>query len=70
MQEELISTVLRAAIEETGAQRGLLILWRGGEARVAGEATRCDKTVVARLSDEVVTPSRLPESILNYVQHI
>jgi signal transduction histidine kinase len=69
VQDTLIRTLLRAALEETGAQRGLLILPSSGEPRIAAEATRRHKRIVVRLHDEVVIESLLPESVLNYVQH-
>ena len=40
MQGSLMGTLLRAALEETGAQRGSLILSRSGEHRIVAEATR------------------------------
>jgi PAS domain S-box-containing protein len=69
VQVDLIGTLLRAALEETGAQRGLLILSGSGEPRIAAEATRHQETLVLRLRDEAVTKSLLPESVLYYVQH-
>jgi PAS domain S-box-containing protein len=67
VQEQLIDTLLRAAIEETGAQRGLLILSRSGEHRVAAEALRRSRRIVVRLRDEVADESVLPTSVLHYV---
>ena len=67
VQEKLIATLLRAAVEETGAQRGLLILPRGGKHRVAAEALRRSKRIVVRLRDEVADESLLPGSVLHYV---
>jgi hypothetical protein len=37
--EKLIDTLMRTAIEQAGAERGLLILPRGVEQRVEAEAT-------------------------------
>ncbi len=68
MQDNLIDTLLRAALEETEAQRGLLILLRGGEPRITAEATRRRKTIVLRHCDEVIAESLLPGSVLHYVQ--
>jgi PAS domain S-box-containing protein len=67
MQEKLIDTLLRAALEETGAQRGLLILSRSGEHRVAAEALNRARKIVVRFRDEVVNESLLPASMLHYV---
>lgn len=68
VQERLIGTLLRAAIEQSGAERGLLVLWRSREPRIAAEATARDDTIVVHLRDEAVAESLLPESVLNYVQ--
>src|SRR5271156_4982432 len=69
VQDTLIGTLLRAALEETGAQRGLLFLSRSGEPRIAAEATRRHKRIVVHLHDKVATESLLPESVLYYVRH-
>jgi PAS domain S-box-containing protein len=66
VQDDLVGTILRAALEETGARRGLLILSRGGEDRIAAEATRRHAKVLVRLCDEAVT-DLLPESVFHHV---
>ncbi|MBW9063062.1 AAA family ATPase [Rhizobium herbae] len=65
--QKLIGTVLRTAVEQAGAERGLLILSRNGESRITAEATTGGDTVVVHLRDEIVTASTLPESVLHYV---
>jgi PAS domain S-box-containing protein len=65
--EMLIDTLMRTAIEQAGAERGLLILQRGAEARIEAEATTGGDTVVVQLRDQPVTASVLPESVLHYV---
>jgi PAS domain S-box-containing protein len=65
--EMLIDTLMRTAIEQAGAERGLLILLRGAETRIEAEATTGGDTVVVQLRDQPVTASVLPESVLNYV---
>ena len=65
--ETLIDTLMRTAIEQAGAERGLLILQRGAEPRIEAEATTGGDTVVVQLRDQPVTPSMLPESVLHYV---
>jgi PAS domain S-box-containing protein len=65
--EKLIDTVLRTAIEQAGAERGLLIVSRGGGSRITAEATTGGDTVVVQLRDEFVTAMTLPESVLHYV---
>jgi PAS domain S-box-containing protein len=65
--EMLIDTLMRTAIEQAGAERGLLILQRGAEPRIEAEATTGGDTVVVQLRDQPVTASVLPESVLHYV---
>jgi PAS domain S-box-containing protein len=65
--EMLIDTLMRTAIEQAGAERGLLILPRGAEPRIEAEATTGGDTVVVQLRDQPVTASVLPESVLHYV---
>src|SRR5439155_7350448 len=44
--EKLIDTLMRTAVEHAGAERGLLILPRGDELRIAAEATTSGDTVI------------------------
>ena len=66
MLEKLLDTLMRTAIEQAGAQRGLLLTPRGTEHRIEAEATTPGDTVNVLLRDEPVTAA-LPESILHYV---
>jgi PAS domain S-box-containing protein len=61
--EKLIDTLMRTAIEQAGAERGLLIV----EQRIAAEAMTSGDSVLVRLCDEPVTTVELPEAILHYV---
>jgi len=65
--EKLIDTLMRTAIEQAGAERGLLILPLGVEQRIEAEATTAGDRVIVHLRDEVVTEAVLPESVLHYV---
>jgi PAS domain S-box-containing protein len=65
--EKLIHTLMRTAIEQAGAERGLLILARGGEQRIAAEATTSGDTVNVQPRDMPVSEAMLPESVLYYV---
>ena len=65
--EKLIDTLLRTAIEHAGAERGLLVMARGAEPRIAAEARIDGDTVAVRLCDEPVSAAMLPEAILHYV---
>ena len=64
--ERLLDTIMHTAIEQAGAQRGLLLIPRGTEQRIAAEATTPGDTVKVLLRDEPMTAA-LPESILHYV---
>ncbi|MFL9909606.1 trifunctional serine/threonine-protein kinase/ATP-binding protein/sensor histidine kinase [Paraburkholderia sp. RL17-337-BIB-A] len=66
--DKLIDTLLRTALAQAGAERGLLFfVAHGGEPRLRAEATIERDTVVTQLRDEPVTTAVLPESILRYV---
>lgn len=65
--EKLIDTLMRTAIEQAGAERGLLILSHDTEQRIEAEATTSGDRVVVELRDAVVTAALLPESVLHYV---
>jgi PAS domain S-box-containing protein len=67
--EKLIDTLMRTALEQAGAERGLLILPRGAEQRIAAAATTLPDTVAVELRDEAVAAATLPESVLHYVLH-
>jgi PAS domain S-box-containing protein len=64
---ELIKTLLRIAVEHAGAERGLLILFSGEEARIAAEATTRRGQVEVMLRQTGASPAELPESMLHYV---
>jgi PAS domain S-box-containing protein len=65
--EMLIDALMRTAIKQAGAERGLLIVPRGAEPRIEAEATTRGDTVVVELRDQPVTAAVLPESMLHYV---
>jgi PAS domain S-box-containing protein len=67
--DNLIHTLMRTAIEQAGAERGLLILAREGEHRIAAEAPASPDTVNVQLRDMPVSEAMLPESVLYYVLH-
>jgi PAS domain S-box-containing protein len=64
---ELIKTLLRIAIENAGAERGLLILFLGDEPRIAAEATAGRGQVEVTLRQTAASPVELPESVLHTV---
>src|SRR5258706_9249353 len=65
--EMLIDTLMRTAIEQAGAERGLLILPRRAEPRIEAEVTTGGDTVVVQLRDQPVIATVLPETVLHYV---
>jgi PAS domain S-box-containing protein len=65
--EKLLDTLMRTAVQHARAERALLILSRAAEHRIAAEATASNETVTARLSDEPVNGSMLPETVFRYV---
>ena len=62
--DKLIRTLMRTAIEQAGAERGLLTLPVSGEQWIAAQATTRGETVEVQLRDEPVTATVLPESVL------
>jgi predicted ATPase/signal transduction histidine kinase len=67
--DRLLDTLMRTAIEQAGAERGLLVVTAASEQRIAAEATISADTVIVQLRDEAVTAAALPASVLHYVLH-
>jgi PAS domain S-box-containing protein len=65
--EKLIHTVMRTAIEQAGAERGLLILPRGDELHIQAEATTSGEDVTVHLRSAADGTAALPESVVRYV---
>ncbi|QNI30488.1 sigma 54-interacting transcriptional regulator [Alloacidobacterium dinghuense] len=63
----LIEKLLRIAVENAGAERGLLILRGGDESRIEAEATTGPDRVEVVFRQVAVAPSDLPQSALHYV---
>jgi PAS domain S-box-containing protein len=64
---KLIERLMRIAVEHGGAERGLLLLLRGGEPRIEAEATTGPGRIEVVVRQQPVTPSDLPQSALHYV---
>ncbi|UVF22527.1 AAA family ATPase (plasmid) [Microvirga terrae] len=64
--DKLLETLVRTALEQAGAERGVLILTHGAEQHVAAEATTRGDQVSVCLRDEPVSPDRLPGAVLHY----
>ena len=65
--EKLIETLLIIALEQAGAERGLMILPRGLEQRIEAEARSVGDKVAVHFRQSLITPSELPVSLLRYV---
>ncbi|MDB5945617.1 MAG: histidine kinase, partial [Ramlibacter sp.] len=63
----LIEKLMKIAVEHAGAERGLLIFFRGDEPRIEAEATTGHGTVEVAVRPAPVTGSDLPQSALRYV---
>jgi GAF domain-containing protein len=65
--EKLLDTLMRTAIEQAGAERGLLIVSEENEERIAAEAITSGDTIIVRLPDQPVTTTALPEALVRTV---
>jgi predicted ATPase/signal transduction histidine kinase len=65
--EKLIETLLVIALEQAGADRGLLISPRGDAHWVEAEAISLGDRISVHFHDSLMKPSELPESLLRYV---
>ena len=64
---KFMDTLMHTAIEQAGAERGLLVLVHGAELRIAAEAATSGDTALVHLRDQPMTADALPESVLHYV---
>ena len=69
VQEKLLETLMRTAIEQAGAERGALVLSRSTEPRIAAQATTGGDGIVVQLHDQAITAAVLPETVIQYVVH-
>ena len=65
--EKLVDTLLRTAIEQAGAGRGLLIFTQRDGPRIKASARTIDDSIVVEQCEEPVSASMLPLSVLNHV---
>jgi PAS domain S-box-containing protein len=65
--EKLFDTLMRTAIGQAGAERGLLIVSEENEQRIAAEAITSGDTIIVRLPDQPVTTTALPEALVRTV---
>ena len=59
--EKMLDTLMRTAIAQAGAERGLLILSHTAEPRIAAEAKTSGEMVLVELRDSPVTASVMPD---------
>lgn len=64
--EKVIDTLMRTALEHTGAERGLMILPHDDEFWIEAEATTSSNDVQVELRQASVTESELPQSVFHY----
>jgi predicted ATPase/signal transduction histidine kinase/GAF domain-containing protein len=65
--DRLIDVLMETALENAGAERGLLILPRGEEMWIEAEAATAEDHVVVYRPNTRVTPAGLPESVYHFV---
>ena len=65
--EPLIDSLMRAAIEHAGAERGLLIRPQGDQFLIQAEADTGGDAVTVHLRDASANAAALPESVVRYV---
>jgi predicted ATPase/two-component sensor histidine kinase len=63
----VVDSLMRLVLQHAGAERGLLLLFERMVLSTEAEATSARETVEVRLGRRPVTPSALPNSMLNYV---
>ena len=66
--EKLIDTLMRTAVAQAGAERGLLALAHGADLRIAAEATTSGDMVVVNAREKVMAEAALPQTVVQYVQ--
>jgi GAF domain-containing protein len=65
--EKLVQALMIIAVEQAGAERGILVLRRGEGHRIEAEARSGHDKVEVQPRQASITPSELPESLLRYV---
>jgi PAS domain S-box-containing protein len=68
--EKLIDKLMRSAIEQAGAERGLLITPRSEELHIDAEATTRGEDVIVQLREGAHNPAMLPEALVRYAMRM
>ena len=63
----LVETLMTIALEQAGAERGLLVLLRGATLQIEAEARSDNRAIEVALRQETVTSATLPEAVLHTV---
>src|SRR6185369_17248624 len=66
--DKLLTTLMTLAIENAGAQRGLLILEKDGQLFIEAEGVLDNDKVTVLQSVPVVTSRDLPTAVIRYVE--
>ena len=64
--ETVIDTTMRTAVEQAGAERGVLLVSRDGELRCVAEASTGKDTITVELRDACMAEAMLPQSVVRY----
>src|SRR5262249_37291547 len=67
--EKMLDVLMRSALEQAGAERGLLVVVRGAEARIAAEASTGEQAGGGEIRDSLADAAALPQSVLHYALH-
>jgi PAS domain S-box-containing protein len=65
--DKLVETILQTAIEQAGAERGVLIEPRGDHLWILAEARTNERAITIVPRDVAVSDAELPESVVRYV---
>ncbi len=65
--ENLLDILMRTAIEQAGAERGLLILSSNDEKRITVEASIKDESVLINRGGEAANAAMMPETVVRFV---
>ncbi|RFU46655.1 AAA family ATPase [Paraburkholderia sp. DHOC27] len=65
--DNLLDALMRTAVEQAGAERGVLIVPGDGELLLAAQATVSGAAVHVQVCERPLISDRLPESVLHYV---
>lgn len=67
MLEKLLDMLMRTALAQAGAERGMLIRLRAADPWVEAEAVTGRDTIIVHMRDEAANQAALPASVLHYV---